>query len=441
MHMINDIELESNKLTKINFGGGDLSSDGGLLLIKEFVRKIGFEKLLQSAFRTNDHAAFRIHSDTENLMQRIYQILGGYTNDADADELRTDPVFKAVLEKDSLASQPTMSRFFNRLDENSLDQFEAIHRAMRKIIYSIEAPLQLIFDLDSTLLATYGKQIGAGFNYHYQSHGYHPLLCFDSVTGDLLKVELRDGTHYCGNGAADFLKSLLEEYKELLPNVPIFLRGDSGFAFPDLYEMAEEHFCSYAIRLKANSVLYTLAADITAKLDELTEKNKVDYAVTYGEFLYQAGTWSKERRVACKVEKPAGQFVYMYTFVVTNMDRPVEEVVQFYCKRGLMENFIKEGKNGFDFSCMSSHSKVVNAGRLQICMLAYNLFNWFKRLVLPQHFRKMQIGTIRLKLLKIAARTVRKARYLYFRLCSSCPYQGEFYETLQNIWRLIPKLE
>ena len=126
----------------------------------------------------------------------------------------------------------------------------------------------------------------------------------------------------------------------------------------------------------------------------------------------------------------------MYTFIVTNMDLMPEDIVRFYCNRGRMENFIKESKNGFDFSCMSSHSMAVNAGRLMICMLAYNLFNWFKRLVLPKHLQKMQIETFRLKLIKIATRVIRSARYRGFRFCSSCPYKKEFREILINIQQL-----
>ena len=101
-----------------------------------------------------------------------------------------------------------------------------------------------------------------------------------------------------------------------------------------------------------------------------------------------------------------------------------------------MENFIKEGKGGFDFAAVSSHSKVVNANRMRLHMLAYNLFNWFRRLVLPANMRKQQVDTIRLKLIKIAARAVRSARYITFKLCSSCPYKEEFYRTLKNIQQL-----
>ena len=115
--------------------------------------------------------------------------------------------------------------------------------------------------------------------------------------------------------------------------------------------------------------------------------------------------------------------------------------IQFYCGRGKMENFIKEGKGGFDFATVSSHSKVVNANRMRLHMLAYNLFNWFRRLVLPANMRKQQVDTIRLKLIKIAARAVRSARYITFKLCSSCPYKEEFYRTLKNIQQLTVQLE
>ena len=105
-----------------------------------------------------------------------------------------------------------------------------------------------------------------------------------------------------------------------------------------------------------------------------------------------------------------------------------------------MENFIKESKNGFDFASTPSKSKVVNENHILLHVLAYNLFNCFKRLVLPKGMRKMQIDTIRLKLLKIASKIVKVARYIYFKLCSSCPNKVEFYEVLENI-RQLPQPE
>ena len=373
MDILNTVSLESNSQIKINFDGGDLSSDAGLLLFKEFLFKIGAVKLVNRMFKANDTAWFRIHKDDANLMQVIYQIISSYFEDDCADELTNEPVMTAILEKEALASQPTLSRFFNRMDEDTLSQLHQIIRELR------EADL--------------------------------------------------------------FMKSLLEEFADDFPDMPLYLRGDSGFASPDLYEVLEDKNCKYAIRLKENARLRELAEEENQALYRATRSNQVDYAVEYGEFLYQAGSWSHPRRVVFKIEKPYGQMIHLYTFIVTTLEMEPYQVIQFYCGRGKMENFIKEGKSGFDFASVSSSSKLVNANRLLVHALAYNLFNWFRRLALAVSMRKQRIDTIRLKLLKIAARVVRSARYKYFKLCSSCPYKKEFYETLENIHNLKPQLE
>ena len=202
----------------------------------------------------------------------------------------------------------------------------------------------------------------------------HPLVCYDGMIGDLIKIQLRDGTQYSCTGVVDFLQPVLDEYLHDYPEIPILLRGDSGFSTPDLYKQCEENGTSYVIRLKENGILRGKASDLVDELDEITRNNKVDYAVVYGEFMYKAKSWPYERRVVCKVEKPENQMVYMYTFVVTNM-------------------------------------------------------------------RKQRIDTVRLKLLKIAAKVVHSARYITFKLCSSCPYKNEFYETLSNIGKLNVQLE
>ena len=439
MDILNTYSLESNKQIKINFNGGELSSDAGLLLIKEFAAKIGLIDLVKNSIKTDGNDCLRTHKDADNVMQIIYQIIAAYFEDDCADELTKDPVFLAMLEKGFLASQPTISRFFNRMNYETLEQFEAVQKHMRDIVYSIVKPAFVLLDLDSTLLNAYGKQEGVAFNYHYQDFGYHPLLCFDGLTGDLLKAELRDGTKYCSNEADKFMEPLLQEYIDR--GIKTCLRGDSGFASPNLYSVCEANGCSYVIRLKENNVLRELAADMDDALAEATHFNTVDYAVVYGEFMYQANSWEYPRRVVFKIEKPINQLVHMYTFIVTNMDSSPEQLIQLYCARGKMENFIKEGKSGFDFSAVSSQSKIVNANRFSLHTLAYNLFNWFRRLVLPAKMRKQRIDTIRLKLLKIAAKAVRSARYITFKLCSSCPYKEQFIETLENIKMLQPQLE
>ena len=299
MDILNTLSLKSNRQIKINFDGGDLSSDAGLLLIQEFAAKIGFLKLIKKKFKTNDKSV-RFHKDDENLMQMIYQVISAYFEDDCADELTLDPVFNVILEKDRLASQPTLSRFFNRMDEDTLLQFDDIDKSLRDIIYSIKYPEHVLLDLDSTLFGTYGSQEGEGFNFHYQAHGYHPLLCYDGLTGDLLKAELRDGTLHCSNDADKFMEPLFQEYMER--GIKTYLRGDSGFSSPKLYKTCEMNGCSYAIRLKQNASLIALASDKEEDLYRATKEDQIRYAVTYGEFMYQAGSWEYPRRVVFKIE-------------------------------------------------------------------------------------------------------------------------------------------
>ena len=156
-------------------------------------------------------------------MQVIYQIISAYFEDDCADELTNEPVMTVILEKDALASQPTLSRFFNRMDQDSLEQLNQIIRELRRVTYSIQKPEFMLFDIDSTSLNTYGNQVGEGFNCHYQVHGYHPLLCYDGLTGDLLKAELREGTQYCGKGADRFMEPLLDEFLCDFPGMPLYL--------------------------------------------------------------------------------------------------------------------------------------------------------------------------------------------------------------------------
>lgn len=135
----------------------------------------------------------------------------------------------------------------------------------------------------------------------------------------------------------------------------------------------------------------------------------------------------------CKVEKPAEQLIHMYTFIVTNMDSESEKVIRFYCKRGIMENYIKESKNGFDFAAVSSSSRIVNANRLQIHALAYNIFNWFKRLALSASMRKHHT----LKTAENSRQGGTFSRYITFKLCSSCPYKNVFPKSPYNSFAIL----
>lgn len=227
-YSLNELRLDCNNRIKLNFDGGELSSDAGLLLLKEFAHKIGFHQLLQNSFKTNDKSN-RYHTDDKNLLQKLYQLTAGYFQDDDSDELTTDPVLTTILEKEKLASQPTMSRFMNRCDDICLMQFESIHEELRRRIYSINKPQSILLDIDSTLFATFGKQEGNDYNQHYSNYGYHPLLVFDGLTGDLLKAELRSGNTYTSKGAPNFLYPLLLELQDEYPETNLCSRCNDSY--------------------------------------------------------------------------------------------------------------------------------------------------------------------------------------------------------------------
>lgn len=172
------------------------------------------------------------------------------------------------------------------------------------INHEIQPTDSFIWDLDSSNLATYGKQHGAAFNSHYQTNGYHPLFMFDGLTGDCIKGELRSGNVYTSRQVVRFVGPEINRFKKKCPGVTICLRGDSGFAVPELYELAETHKVKYVIRLKANARLKTKAQEIEQTLREQYELNTAERKVFYREFLYQATKWNQQRRVVIKMEKP-----------------------------------------------------------------------------------------------------------------------------------------
>ncbi|TGA95364.1 IS1380 family transposase [Sporolactobacillus shoreae] len=431
-----------NKKVKINFTGGALSSDSGLLLYREFDEKTGFSQLVQEGLKVKDPVFHAIHSNAEVVIQKIYQHLAGYHTDDQADELGTEPVFTTLLGKDRLASQPTLSRLNQKADEETVQSLEAINQAYLDHLFALHPRAQMVLDVDSANFETAGNQEKAAYNAHYQDTGFHPLFLFDSLTGYCLKADLRSGNVYTSRGVVDFIQPVLKHYRALVSGQTLGLRGDSGFAVPGLYTLCEKNDVFYAIRLKANHRLNEKAQEWVEQYQKKQAIPTGARAAFYTEFQYQAASWDTARRVVVKLERPEGELFFHPTFIVTNMSLPAKRVVKFYQNRGTMENLIKEGKNGFAFDQLSSSRFEANAAKLQIRVLASNIQAGFRLLCLPKALKEkvLRMDTVRLRLIKIAGKLVRSGRYLIFRLCSHCLYQKTFWQTLTNIRRLpIPK--
>lgn len=424
--------LNYNKKIKLSDDGGSLSSDSGQLIIREFDEKIGFTKTLDECLTLNDDRLYYQHSNINMLRQKIYQIISGYDTDSAAQSLVEDPVFIHAIGTEALASQSSLSRLFGRFNEQSNESLQVANQMLLDKVHRLRKSETIIFDLDSTHSTAYGNQELIDYNAHYGDIGFHPLVAFDGISGDFLKAKLRPGNVYTSNGVIEFIQPLIEHYNKKFPEVTPYLRGDSGFAVPALYELCEKESVYYTIRLKSNAVLQRMAEELCPP------KSMTNFAQSecyYEEIPYRAKSWSKSRRVIIKSERLANEMFFTHSFIVTNLGDTFtpEAIVQSYQKRGTMENYIKEAKNGLFFDQMSSSAFHANEARMIISLLAYNLINWLRTLCFPERQKNMQIQTIRTRVIKVASRLVRSARSLYFKLSSSFVYQKFFWEVLRRI--------
>jgi len=430
--------LDFNRQIKLSNDGGELSSDTGEFLFREFDEKIGFSTTLAQFLNLEDNRRYYVHSNENLLRQKIYQIIAGYTEDDAADQLTKDPVFTQIIGTDALASQPSLSRFFRRFNRQSIEELNQANQELIDRVHQFRDSKAVIFDLDSTHSDTYGNQESAAYNAHYGTVGFHPLVAFDGVTGDFIKASLRPGNVYTSNGVVEFIQPLIEHYNEKFPETIPFVRGDSGFAVPALYDLCEKESVYYVIRLKSNANLQRMADELlpSALASDVTKSE-----CYYEETTYQANSWVKPRKVIIKSVRPAGELLFTHSFFVTNLVDAFspEAIISTYQKRGTMENYIKEAKNGFAFDKMSSHSYQVNEVKMMMSLLAYNLTNWLRTLCFPEGQKTMQIDTIRTRIIKVASKLVKSGRSLYFKLASSFVYQEFFWKVIQRIQKL--KLE
>lgn len=433
----NQVKFNDNIL--VSHTGGHLSSDSGLVLIKELMNAFQFSELAQKFLHVRENRAYFNHDNVSILEQLIFQLIGGYSADSSANVIRHDPVFQAIMGKDTLVSQSSISRFLGRLSDKNVNQLQELNQAFIDKARLVRNKNEMIFDLDSTHSDTFGNQEQTDYNAHYQTNGYHPLVCFDGLSGDFLKAELRSGNQYTSKGVKAFLEPLFEHYHKTVPVSHSLVRGDSGFAVPDLYILCEEYDSQYVIRLKSNQVLGELAENLILVGNE-TEWEKKE--VQYFSIPYQAGSWKKERRVCIRSTREAGELLFRHEFIVTNLSADVspETVFATYAKRGTMENFIKEAKHGFFFDKTDSSGFTQNHIRMMVSVLAYNLVNFLKTICFEDEWKGYTVNTIRLKLLKVAGKLVRTGRRVYLKLSSYHVFQREFYRAFQRMRSITPWL-
>jgi len=419
--------IKKQKVT-VDFAGGEITSDAGLLLVRQADNAVQLMTGMAVCITDRRDNRYTDHNLETLLRQRTYQIVAGYEDCNDANVVRKDPALKTAcgrkLSDEDLGSQPTLSRLENAITRNDLyrigEYFVDLYiRRNRK-----RKPKRIILDLDGTDDPTYGDQQLTFFHGYYDQYMYHPLVIYDADTGELITAALRAGNRHASYGAVSILKRIIPKLKEAFPKAEIIIRGDAGFAVPDMYEYCEEEGLKYVIGLIRNDVLERMIKDLLNTAHEQYTKTGQKQRMFKGGF-YQAGSWEKERRVIMKAEwliqGPNSRFV------VTNLSNAPRELYEFYTERGgTCEVRIDEFKNGLKADRLSCHRFIANQFRLFLHMAAYWIVLRLREALKKTEFASMQIQQLRLRLLKIGGQVIQTARRVWFRLASGYPWKNIF---------------
>ena len=296
----NGIRCRFNPSIGINFQGAKMSSDTGILLLREIDERFGITSALEGILQDSRNVSHTRHSCTDLLRQRVYQIAAGYEDCNDANELRKDPALRLALDKNNAyaASQSLLSRFENKIlgNQQGLQALDGVLQRSIDPLLKREGKARLILDLDSSEDPAHGRQEGVNYNGHFRKNCYHPLFCFTS-SGICLAGKLREGNVHSAHGVLEMLSPIVERYRKHFKQ--FWLRGDAAFAKPELYAYCEAKRMTYFIRLKSNNTLKNL---IEPHLERPTGNLlKSGIEEKFIDLSYQAGSWEKPRRVVCRI--------------------------------------------------------------------------------------------------------------------------------------------
>ena len=406
------------------FSGGNVSSDGGVLLLRQADRLTGLTKRVAQSLKDTRRKASCDHTLRDLVQQRVYAIALGYEDLNDHDSLRKDLAIQTGLGRDvELAGKSTLCRFENSQDRNTAwainaELVETFIRSHR------EAPKELILDFDATDDPVHGEQSGRFFHGYYGHYCFLPLYVF---CGDQLLVSyLRRSNIDASKHTLAILSLLVRRLRRQWPDVKIIFRGDSGFCRDKILSWCErQDNVFYIVGLAKNSRLLKLGEKL---IGEAAAKFKMNGSKQrlFREFQYAAATWKRERAVIIKAEH--GSKGSNPRFVVTNItDDPGSLYDDLYCARGEMENRIKEQQLHMFADRTSCHDWWANQFRLLLSSMAYALVEAIRRLGLSgTELQEAQCDTIRLRLLKIGAVIVRNTRRIRFHLSSAYPWKSLF---------------
>ena len=423
------------RVIEADFSGGDLSSDGGLLLLRQVDRHLGLSRAAAAAIPDPRDPERIRHSLRDLLAQRLYGLCCGYEDLNDHKTLRDDVLMQTAVGRDeALASAPTFSRLENRATRAQawalhgvlIEQFIASHDS---------APEELVLDIDASDVPLHGAQELSQFHAYYDHHCYLPLyvFCGQAMLACVLRPSKIDGAKH----AAALIKLLVKRLRQAWPNTRFIVRGDSGFCRRRLLQWCERSDVGYVIGLARNARLHAAVELAEASLADAFEASGTKQRLV-GEFDYAAKSWPHERRVITRLEY--GSQGTNPRFIVTNLEGdPVQLYDHLYCQRGEAENRIKEAQLDLFGTRASCSRFIANQFRLLLAALAYTLMQRLRALALQaSELERASAATIRVRLLKIGAAILRNTRRVRVMLASHHPLRELFATAAARLALLSP---
>lgn len=442
------------------FDGGDITSDGGALLLRKVEQRTGILRQFAGCFRHGRDPDRIEHTVKELISQRVHGLVLGYEDLNDHDELRVDPLLALLAGKTdvkgenrhkeqdrgkALAGKSTL----NRLERTPLEATPAEAR-YKKIVLDTQAvdqlflelflqahdraPERIVLDLDATDDRIHGNQEGRHYHGYYGDYCYLPLYIFCGEF--LLGARLRESNIDASAGSLEELKRIIMHLRRVWPWVPIMVRGDSGFCRDQIMVWCEQEGVQYVFGLAKNERLHAEIAEELERAAAQYQESK-QAARVFKEFRYRTrDSWSRERRVVGKAEHlekgPNPRFV-VTSITAEEVDAKTLYEVE-YCARGDMENRIKEQQLDLFADRTSTEKMRSNQIRVYFSAMAYWVLQSLRRLGLKgTAMAKAQCGTIREKLLKIAAQIQVTVRKIWVSLAEGYPYRNLFAQVFANL--------
>lgn len=422
-----DLPSVGRKKVTAAFDGGRLSSNGGVLLLREVERGLDLAGRLARCMTDRRDAARISHDLEEMLRTRMFLIAAGYEDGDDCDAMREDPAFKLAVGRlpesaAPLCSQPTMSRLENAPRLSELVRLSAALIDLYCASYA-KAPATITLDIDDTFDAVHGRQQLSLFNAHYDDYGFLPVHIYDGASGKPVAVILRPAKTPGGREVYRIIRYVVTRIRKHWPKTHIVMRGDSHYARPEAIAWCEDNGVSYVFGLAGNTVLHELCRARSDELCRRWDNGAEDKLRRFTAFAYAAKSWTRTRRVVARMEVSADGLDTRY--IVTSLKGASRHLYEdVYCARGQAENWIKLHKSQLASDRTSCTSSSANQFRLILHTGAYWLMHRLRAGIAKSHaLANAEFATLRLALIKVAARIREGAARIRVMFASACPHK------------------